>query len=180
MLKIDERHIAVVAVLVFLGASVSLDTGIGSAASRMAAIDKANALVKEGDLLTADGRFEEARAVYGEAAKLARSNGAIPVEAVRRVANAYYFEGRYQAAATILREFATEAASWRDPVAQAWALADAGVLAGLADERDDSVRYWQELRALIESAAFPPEARAELESKLEATFNVFAPHLNAW
>ncbi len=180
MLRIDGRHIAVGAAFLVLAAYISLDIGTGSAASRTAAIAEANTLVEEGDRLTAGARFDQARELYGAAADIARSGGVLPVEPVRRVANAFYFEGRYEEAAEVLKAFAAEASAWDDPVAQAWALADAAVLAGLADEKDDSVRHWDALRALIETSAFPDEARTEVESKLEANLNVFAPHLSEW
>ncbi len=180
MLTIDSRQLAVTAVLVSLVATAWVSGETTATARRAAMTAAAATLVDEGDALTAVGRFDEARALYGEAAELARSDGALPVEAVRRVANAYYFEGRYAEAAQVLDRFAAEAESWQDRLAEAWALADAAVLAGLADAEEDSLRHWARLRALIESAGFPTEARAEVGSKLEADLNVFAPHLSEW
>ncbi len=180
MLKIDARHIAVAAALVCLVAAASVSIRTSSAASRTAVLAAAGTLLEEGDALTAGARFEAAREVYGQAAELARSAGVMPVEAVRRVANAYYFEGRYAEAAEVLEQFAAEAALWHDPVAQAWALADAAVLAGLADAEEDSAWHWKRLRTLLESSAFPAAARAEMVSKLESRLNVFAPHLSTW
>ncbi len=180
MLKIDARHIAVAAALVCLGAAASVSIRTSSAAIRTAILAAAGTLVEEGDALTAGARFEAARELYREAAELLRSGGVLPVEPVRRVANAFYFEGRYDEAAGVLKAFAAEASAWDDPVAQAWALADAAVLAGLADEKDDSVRHWERLRALLESSAFPAAARAEMGSKLDSDLNVFSPHLSGW
>ena len=90
--------------------------------------------VQLGDLLTAQHRFASARMRYETAANLDRSDGILPVEAVRRVANTYYFEGDYGKAREKLAELAAEADEAGDWEVELWALADAAWLADLAGD----------------------------------------------
>ena len=68
--------------------------------------------VQLGDLLTAQHRFAAARLRYETAANLERSEGNLPVEALRRVANTYYFECDYEKAQETLRTVSLTAEMW--------------------------------------------------------------------
>ncbi len=138
----------------------------------------ARAQIAVGDRLVAAGDFEAARDVYDVAAKMVRSQGELPQEAVRRIANAYYFEGDYENAAATLDRLAVEAVAFDELVAELWALGDAAWLAGLGDEPDDAIRQRFERR--LDSSDLPASEREEIRSKLTGELTVRAPHLASW
>ncbi len=139
--------------------------------------DVASAL-EEGDILTRSGRFDIARAVYETAAERVRSDGRLPVRELRRIANAYYFEGRYNEAAATLKQLADEARATSDANVQALAIADAvwmSVLAGSAEVG----QLRQELRELADSPLLSAAVREAIGSDPARDLRVFAPHITA-
>ncbi len=138
----------------------------------------ARAQIAVGDRLAAAGDFETARDVYDVAAKMVRSQGELPQQAVRRIANAYYFEGDYRNAAVTLDRLALEALAFNDPIAELWALADAAWLAGLGDGPADAI--WQRVERRLDSADLPVAVREEIRDKLTTGLMVRAPHLASW
>ncbi len=140
----------------------------------------ARAQIAVGDRLTAAGDFAAAREVYDVAAKLVRAQGKLPVEATRRIANAYYYEGDYDNAAASLDGLADEAAALGDPNAELWALADVAWLTGLTRSPQVAELRWLEVERLLNSADFPLELREVTRAKLVADLTVRAPHLAAW
>ncbi len=135
----------------------------------------AQAQIAVGDRLVAFGDFKTARDVYDVAAKMVRSQGELPQEALRRIANAYYYEGDFENAAATLDRFAVEATAFDDPIAELWALSDAAWLAGLGDGSADAIR--QRLERRLNSIDLPASEREEIKSKLAADLTVRAPHL---
>ncbi len=99
---------------------------------------------------------------------------------MRRLANAYYFEGRFARAGATLEQLATEADARGELVAEAWALVDAAYLAELADQ--DVYGRLELLDAVLERPGFPDDVRAEIKRKFgfDKDFVVFAPHLPSW
>ncbi len=81
--------------------------------------------IEKGDERAAEGRYSAARREYRKAAKIARAEGRLPVEELGRVANSYYFQGRYESSALTLEELVDEAEEYGELTVQAWALADA-------------------------------------------------------
>jgi hypothetical protein len=136
--------------------------------------------VELGDLLTSMQRFGAARQAYAEAVRSDRAMGWLPVEGLRRIANAYYFEGDYQSAATTLAELAEEAGSLKNTEAQVWALADAAWLANLAGDESELVSYRRELDRLCLSDNSLSALHQAVNNSLMADFSVFAPHLPSW
>lgn len=135
-------------------------------------------VLEQGDMLTHRGRFTAARAVYESAAEIVRSQGRLPDRELRRIANAYYFEGRYGEASTALKQLADEAQARSDSNAQALAIADAvwlSILAGSAEE----ATLRQQLRELAESGALSENVRHAIGSDPAGDWRVFAPHITA-
>lgn len=138
----------------------------------------AHAQIAVGDRMVAAGDFETARDIYDVAAKMVRSQGELPQEAVRRIANAYYFEGDYDNAAATLDRLAVEAVAFDDLMAELGALGDAAWLAGLGDGPADAIRQRFERR--LESSGLPESQREEIRNKLTGELTVRAPHLASW
>jgi hypothetical protein len=135
-------------------------------------------VLEQGDMLTRYGRFDAARAVYKSAAETVRSEGRLPDRELRRVANAYYFEGRYREAYLTLKQLADEADARSDSNAQALAIADAvwmSVLAGSGEE----AQLRQQLRELADSSVLSDGVRHAIGSDPAGDWRVFAPHITA-
>jgi tetratricopeptide (TPR) repeat protein len=135
--------------------------------------------IELGDLFSAQKRFDAARARYAAAATLARIEGTLPVEAVRRIANTYYFEGTYKEAEATLAKLADEAAQFGDWEAQIWAIADAAWLAQLAGDAASVGHHVELLESLLDFHALPG-GRYKVRTRLLKDFAVFAPHLTSW
>ncbi len=133
--------------------------------------------VELGDRLTSEGQFGAARLAYDVAAKLVRAERYLPVEEVRRIANSYYFEGKYEDAAATLDRLAEEAEAFGDRGAQARAVADAAWVADLGGDESEAARHLERLEPLLGSPALPDDVREEIQTKLMADLEVFAPHL---
>jgi hypothetical protein len=138
-----------------------------------------NFYIELGDLFSLEKRFDAARARYATAAILARIEGTLPVEAVRRIANTYYFEGTYKKAEATLAELADEAAEFGDWEAQIWAIADAAWLAQLAGDAVSVGHHVDNLEGLLDTHALPG-GRYKIRTRLLKDFAVFAPHLTSW
>lgn len=135
--------------------------------------------IELGDLFSTQKRFGAARARYATAATLARIEGTLPVEAVRRIANTYYFEGTYKEAEATLAALADEAAQFGDWEARIWAIADAAWLAQLAGDAVSLEHHLETLESLLDSCALPG-GRYKVRTRLLKDFAVFAPHLTSW
>jgi tetratricopeptide (TPR) repeat protein len=132
-----------------------------------------------GDLLTAQHRFAAARMRYETAANLDRNDGILPVEAVRRIANTYYFEGAYDKARDKLVELAAEAERLGEWETQLWALADAAWLADLSGDDAGFESHLAQLETLLDSHEMPG-ARYKVRTMLAKNFTAFSPHLESW
>jgi tetratricopeptide (TPR) repeat protein len=135
--------------------------------------------IQLGDLLTAQHRFAAARMRYETAANHDRSDGTLPVEAVRRIANTYYFEGDYAKASKKLVELAAEAEELGEWEAQLWALADAAWLADLAGDDAGFESHLSQLERLLDRHDIPG-ARYKVRTMLLKNFTAFSPHLESW
>ncbi len=134
-----------------------------------------------GDKLTAAARdFDAARLEYGTALQLVRGEGRVPVEPMRRIANAYYFQFRYERALKTLDELAHEAATAGEVIAEVWATADAAYIAGLVGDEAGADARLARLDWLINSPELSDQQRQVMEAKLSQELPVFAPHLPAW
>jgi tetratricopeptide (TPR) repeat protein len=137
-----------------------------------------DSVVTQGDMLTRLGRFDAARAVYGSAAEMVRSEGQLPQRELRRIANAYYFEGRYRAASATLEQLADEARASNDSNVQALAIADAVWLSVLSGSSEET-QLRQQLRELSDSSVLSEGVRHAIGSDPAGDFRVFAPHITA-
>jgi hypothetical protein len=115
-----------------------------------------NFYIELGDLFSLEKRFDAARARYATAAMLARIEGTLPVEAVRRIA-----------------------AEFGDWEAQIWAIADAAWLAQLAGDAVSVGHHVDNLEGLLDTHALPG-GRYKIRTRLLKDFAVFAPHLTSW
>jgi hypothetical protein len=122
-------------------------------------------LIAEGDELGAAGKWGTARRYYKLAAELAQKHDQLPSAAMRRIANAYYYEDRYQSAGKILEQLAKESAKYGDLRCQAWALADAAWIAWVAGDKIDMERRLVRLDRLLTSPYLPDEVRAQVVDK---------------
>ncbi len=135
--------------------------------------------VQLGDMLTAQQRFAAARMQYEVAANIDRSDGILPAMALRRIANAFYFEGDYQNAREWLVELAMEAGQYSDWEAQLWALADAAWLADLAADDAGFELHLGQVEKLLDTH-YIRGARYKVRTMLLRDFTAFAPHLESW
>jgi hypothetical protein len=94
-----------------------------------------------------------------------RAEGRLPSRAIRRIANSFYFQDRYQTAGKILLELADEAASYGELRCQVWALADAAWIAGMAGDKIDMERRLIRLERLLDSPYLPAATREEVRNK---------------
>jgi hypothetical protein len=122
-------------------------------------------LVEQGDALGAEGNWGAARRHYTLAADLTRKQGRLPSAALRRIANSYYYQDRFQSAGKILEQLAKEAASYGELRCEAWALADAAWIAWVAGDKIDMERRLVRLDRLLMSPFLPNDVRDEVIEK---------------
>lgn len=151
------RLSAALALAALLGAAPA--AAIGPVAEGLGPEEEARAHLERGDQLVAEGKFSAARSSYEKAAKIIRSDGELPTEALRRIANAYYFEGRLQSAAHVLDDLASEAAAFGDLPTQAWALADGAWVYGKLGSAIGVNRRVERLERLLSSPYLPESVR---------------------
>lgn len=165
-------------------ASLVSATPLGLAPVRPADIPAALVAVNRyrielGDLLTMNRQFDAARRVYTNAVNEARADNRLPLVELRRIANAYYFEGEYESARATLLELAEEAASAGAIDAQVWAIADAAWLANLSGAEQEFDRHLERVERLLDTH-YVPGARFKIRTKMLRNFMIFAPHLTSW
>jgi len=137
--------------------------------------------VAAGDRALVNGRFGSAVEAYRIAAALDRARGQLPEQALRRVANAFYFSGDYRAAAIALTDLADEAGAAGDRAAEFWAAVDAAWMDRLAE--DDAGLRVDITRAqlLLDAGTFQETRRDEIERTVTSrNLRPYAPHLSAW
>jgi hypothetical protein len=118
-----------------------------------------------GDELVAEGRYGTARREYRAAAELMRAEDKLPSQPLRRIANSYYYEDRYQTAGKVLLDLADEAAKFGELKCEVWALADAAWVAGIAGDGIDMEKRLARLDRLLSSPYLPDIAKEELRNK---------------
>jgi hypothetical protein len=173
------RFAALLAVFAVLAAATPLSTPPDISGAVPIATATSVYRVQLGDLLTMNGKFDLARREYAVAVNLARAEGYLPVEELRRIANTYYFEKNYTNAIAVLEGLAREAGSLGEEETQVWAMADATWLAGLSDEEGQMDIYLERLEDLLDTYELPG-ARYKIRTGLMKNFTVFAPHLPSW
>lgn len=91
----------------------------------------------QGDSFIAEREYGKARKEYRTAEELIRAEGGFPSVAIRRIADAYYYEGEYTQSVSTLDRLAREAAEYGDVETLAWAQADAAwVLSWRCSQRE--------------------------------------------
>ncbi len=137
--------------------------------------------IAAGDGFLQSRRFGSAVQAYEVAATLDRARGAIPVEAVRRTANARFYQGDYDGAAEALARLADEAAAAGDLEAEFWAALDAANMDRLAGDGEGLERSITRAQLVLDSPAFSEAERDEvIRSVTNSDLRVFAPHLTSW
>jgi tetratricopeptide (TPR) repeat protein len=109
--------------------------------------------------------FGAARREYRAAAELTRAEGNLPAEALRRIANSFYFQGRYDSAVKTLDKLAAEAAERGDLATQAWAIVDAAWVAGKAGRKSAVEKRIARLEKLLGSQYLPADVRHKIRSE---------------
>ena len=174
-----SRLVALAAVVAVLAAATPLSTPPDITRTVPAATADVTFRIQLGDLLTMNGKFDLARREYAAAANLARAEGNLPVEELRRIANTFYFEQNYTNAIAVLEGLAREAGSIGEFETQLWAMADAAWFAGLDHDQALVDRYVERLEDLLDTEELPG-ARYKIRTGLMRDFSVFAPHLPSW
>lgn len=136
-------------------------------------------LLDRGDELAAEGHWGAARRQYKVAADRMRRQGVLPSRVMRRIANSYYYEDRYQSAGKVLEQLAEEAADFGELHCEVWALADAAWVAGVAGDKIDMERRLARLDRLLTSPFLPDAVRDEVVDKRLAGVAVAARRLAA-
>jgi tetratricopeptide (TPR) repeat protein len=126
----------------------------------------------KGDQLLGQQQFGKARAEFKAALELIREDGGYPGIAMRRIADSYYHEGRYQKAISMLDRLAEEAAIAGDVVTQAWAVADAAWVMMKDAQREgkrartgatmEVKQRLERLNRLLQSRYLPQDVRAQI------------------
>lgn len=122
-------------------------------------------LIEKGDALGAQGKWGTARRYYKLAADLERKQGHLPSAALRRIANSFYYQDRFQSAGKILEQLAEESAAYGELRCEAWALADAAWIAWIAGDKIDMERRLVRLDRLLMSPYLPDGVRDEVVEK---------------
>lgn len=117
------------------------------------------AQMERGDDLFAQRKFSAARRAYDKAAEIARAEGLLPDKPLRRLANVYYFEGRFKSAAKVLDELAEEAAAYGELPTQVLAVVDAAWLHGKLGSKREVDRRLARVERLLASPYMPEEVR---------------------
>jgi hypothetical protein len=130
-----------------------------------AKVAEAASHLKKGDAQIDARKFGAARREYRAAAKLMREEGGVPHVAMRRIANTFYFQGRYNSAMRTLDKLAREAAEHGDLVTQAWAIADAAWVAGKAGARLDVEKRVAKLEKLLNSPFLPGHVQRDIRAR---------------
>jgi tetratricopeptide (TPR) repeat protein len=126
---------------------------------------KIQSLLERGDALGAEGKWGTARRYYTLAADLQRKQDQLPGAALRRIANSYYYQDRFQSAGKILEKLAKEAAAYGELRCQAWALADAAWIAWIAGDKIDMEQRLVRLDRLLMSPYLPDDVREDVIEK---------------
>lgn len=131
--------------------------------------------LEQGDQLVGQQKFGKARTEYRTAVALIQADGGFPGIALRRIADAYYFEGKYQRAISALDRLADEASEVGDVVMQAWAVADAAWVLMKDAQRAgkharpgatmEVKRRLAQLERLLDSPYLPEDARVKIIAK---------------
>ena len=139
------------------------------------------AQIAAGDRFMRGSQFGRAEGAYQVAARLERARGRLPVEAVRRMANARYFQGDFGAAVGHLADLEDEAAAAGDRRVEFWAAIDAAYIARLAGNDEGLRTHITRAQMLLDGGAFPEEEVDEVIATVTSRdLRVFAPHLASW
>jgi hypothetical protein len=130
-----------------------------------------------GDQYALVGDWRDAIGAYESAAGLSRAQQQLPTVALRRIANALYYDSQFSAAAGVLEGLADEAAASGDAETEFWATIDAAQLSRMAGEAAHARLLNERAERLLESGQLAE--RAQLKAKMqEINLRVFAPHLD--
>lgn len=136
---------------------------------------EAQAHIARGDQLLGGEDYRGARKAYEAAIEIIRDENGFPAVPLKRLANAYYFEGLNRAAVRTLDRLADEAAEVGDVATQAWSQADAAWVLTLDCNQVGPVecpggplvlkQRLDKLRRLLASPYLPDEVRADIIEK---------------
>ena len=134
--------------------------------------------IAAGDGFVQSRQYGSAVQAYEVAATIDRARGLVHVEALRRMANARYYQGHYDGAVEALARLADEAAAAGEQDTEFWAVLDAAVMGRLAGDDTGLERMITRAQLLLDSSAFSEAERDDVISIVtDSDFRVFAPHL---
>lgn len=175
------------ALLFLLGATVltaSAPSILGSGASledSEIVKEMVTAQIAAGDRFMLGSQFGHAEGAYRVAAALERARGRLPVEAVRRMANARYFQGDLREAATHLADLADDAAAAGERQVEFWAAIDAAYISRLAGDDEGLRTHITRAQMLLDTGTFPQDEVDDVVATVTSRdLRVFAPHLATW
>lgn len=137
-------------------------------APSLAVADSTSQLLDRALQLMVRERWQSARDLFRTAAARQSRAGESPVQALRRVADTYYFAGRRRMAALTLREVADSAAAFGDVAGQADALVDASVVYATLGDAGAAEDMRTRATRLLASPYFPAERAPGLRARLAA------------
>lgn len=156
----------------------------GETIERIAAFDlpdlyvipsEAQAHIARGDQLLGGEDYRGARKAYEAAIEIIRDENGFPAVPLKRLANAFYFEGLNRAAIKTLDRLADEAAEVGDVATQAWSQADAAWVLNLDCNQVGPVecpggplvlkQRLEKLRRLLASPYLPDQVRTDIIEK---------------
>lgn len=170
------------ATLLVTGSTPYLLTSDGSLENSAIVGTMAQSQIAAGDRFMHAGEMGSAEEAYRVAAILERARRQLPVEAVRRSANARFYQADYAGAARVLAGLADEAAALGDVTTEFWAIVDAAWLAALADDTAGFKRHIGRAARLLQLEPFAAAGQAErLGRAMKSTDpRVVALHLPSW
>lgn len=179
------RMFARASLVAFLGltltAGIPYIVGSGGSLAGSAIIDTmSQSELSAGDRFMAARQFGSAEQAYRVAAIFAREQGRLPVEEMRRLANARFFQGDHAGASSVLMQLADEAATSGDRAAEFWATADAAWMARLAGDRYLYRELSGRAEDLLDALGLEGPRRSLSETLVDPDLRVPAPHLSSW
>lgn len=124
------------------------------------------ATIRRADGLAVDGKLVEAGRLYWSVVFEQRAAEDYPVATLRRLVVMYFSAGNEYAAASVLTELADAATEFGDPSTRLQSLFEASLLYREVGRDDRVLDCVRQIRPLLQSAAIPATARAEIANRI--------------
>ena len=128
--------------------------------------ERLDATVRRADTLVLQNRFIEANRLYWAVVGEQHAAGEYPVDALHRLASAYFQAGDDYAAANVLAELAESATEFGDPPTRLQSLFDAALMFRNAGRLDRMLECVRQIRPLLGAAAIPEATRKDIARRI--------------